>query len=402
MGLAFLVAWMAFAGWQVALIHRKEAILAERGIVATGTVVARESGDSDDYLHVRLDACGCVVVVGTSDLEAHPVGSTLPVRYDPKRPRRADALVDRPYPYEAPLITVAGLGLVAVILAGCVVSQRRRNRQARRLLSTTSSTARVRLELWQRRLAGSSFTYASVYRLGAGPGTTPVLTFRVEPKNLGSIPPDPVLDLYGDGLPGHPVALRYNETDVIPSGKTRSGQWEASKRNPHDPAVIVAHDDSRDEPAIVPRIDGTLLRDRREALAWQRNWQTEVRLLPLIESLFLVKVVHGRFAGLAWATAGLVVAALLGLRWSRRQLLDRLAERLPGPTSFGRRAGSDRRAIVEAYLLGPDGLAEIAARLGTTPEALAAQRRRLGCQTTWVFVLLTLALVGWGLVWFLG
>jgi hypothetical protein len=44
----------------------------------------------------------------------------------------------------------------------------------------------------------------------------------------------------------------------------------------------------------------------------------------------------------------------------------------------------------------------IAAQLGTTSEALVAQRRRLGRQTTVVFVILTMALVGWGLFWFLG
>ena len=43
----------------------------------------------------------------------------------------------------------------------------------------------------------------------------------------------------------------------------------------------------------------------------------------------------------------------------------------------------------------------IAAQLGTTSEALVAQRR-LGRQTTVVFVILTVALVGWGLFWFLG
>jgi len=44
----------------------------------------------------------------------------------------------------------------------------------------------------------------------------------------------------------------------------------------------------------------------------------------------------------------------------------------------------------------------IAAQLGTTSEAFVApQWRRLGRQTTVVFVILTVALVGWGLFWFL-
>jgi hypothetical protein len=44
----------------------------------------------------------------------------------------------------------------------------------------------------------------------------------------------------------------------------------------------------------------------------------------------------------------------------------------------------------------------IAAQLGTTSEALVAQWRRLGRQTTVVFVILTMALGAWGLFWFLG
>jgi hypothetical protein len=44
----------------------------------------------------------------------------------------------------------------------------------------------------------------------------------------------------------------------------------------------------------------------------------------------------------------------------------------------------------------------IAAQLGTTSEALLAQRRRLARQTTVVFVILTVALVARGLFWFLG
>jgi len=156
-------------------IQRREAEL-RHGVTAEAEVVGRSQDGDTHYLRVAMGGnCACTVDVATTNVSRHPLHSTIPVRYDPRHPEHAEALVDRPNPYEAVLPLAGGVALGLVILAPLVWAARRRRRRALALLTTTVPTMRVRVEAWQRGTGHATVAYLSLYPDGSAPGTQPLL-----------------------------------------------------------------------------------------------------------------------------------------------------------------------------------------------------------------------------------
>jgi hypothetical protein len=360
-------------------IHAREQVLAERGVTTSATVVGTDYHGDTDYLRVRLPECGCVVEVGTADVEGHPVGTSLPVRYDPQRPGRAEALVDRPNPYEGVLTMSAGLGLGVAILVPLVWVARRRRRQALRLVGSTAPTLQVRVEAWERTLNNTPIYYLSVYPAGSGSGTRPLLCLPVDGKILNQIPPATTLELFGTPEPGNVIALRTGDLVITPAGRTKSPAFEDAKRSAHATISLTGTADDQDEdPTPVPAVDGPLLRDAREARLWRRTNRIFGWLVPVMLLLPAVRILPDR---LMWWGLGVLFAALaieFAVLGVRRRLLARLSDRLPGPPPVGRRDRRAARRAAEGHLAGPAGLGEQAALLGVPIEALEADRKRAG------------------------
>lgn len=344
--------------------------LGDRGVVTEAVVVGVERGDPD-ILWVRFEACPCRVAVATTNVRAHPVGSVLPVRYDPDRPSRAEALVDAPDPYE----DVYGVGLAivlsAVICVPLVALGLRRVRRARALVATTAPTGTVRVEAWERSLMHQPLPYLSVYALDAPSGTPPLVCFPLDPDKAEVVGEDDVFELFGSGRPGEPLALRRGEVVIVPSGKAQSAEWEARHRQPH--SDLQPRLSSGRVAVIAPTV---VLRDAREAqvywgatrlVRWLYVLMLPVALLRLAPDHLLGPVLAAVFAYL-----GVLVAAL---GW-QRHLLARLARRLPGPAPSGYAARRAARGAVVRHLATPPGRAELAGLLGTTAEDLVASDRR--------------------------
>ena len=360
-------------------IHAREQLLAERGVTTSAVVVGTGYHGDTDYLRVRLPECGCVVEVATTNVDGHSAGSSLPVLYDPQRPGRAKALVDRPNPYEGVVTMSAGLALGVAILVPLVWVARRRRRQALRLVASTAPTMQVRVEAWERTLNNTPIYYLSVYPAGSGSGTRPLLCMPVDAKILKQIPPATTLELFGTPEPGNVIALRTGDVVVTPAGRTRPAAYEDAKRSSHATITLTGTADVHETyPTPVPSVDGPLLRDAREAHLWRRTNHIFGWLVPMMLLLPAVRILPDR---LIWCGLAVLFAALaieFGVLWVRRRLLNRVADRLPGPPAVGR---SDRRAArraAEAYLVTSAGLAEQAALLGVTTEALEADRKRAG------------------------
>ena len=361
-------------------IHAREQLLAERGVTTSAVVVGTDYHGDTDYLRVHFPACGCAVEVATSNVDGHPVGSSLPVLYDPQRPGRAKALVDRPNPYESVLTMSGGLALGVAILVPLVWVARRRRRQALRLVASTSPTMQVQVEAWERTLNNTPIYYLSVYPAGSGSGTRPLLCMPVDAKTLKQIPPATTLELFGTPEPGNVIALRTGDLVVTPAGRTRPAAFEDAKRSSHATIALTgtAADVQDTDPTPVPSVDGPLLRDAREAHLWRRTNRIFGWLVPMLLLLPAVRILPDRLIWWGLAVLFAALAVEFGVLWVRRRLLDRVATRLPGPPAVGRRDRRAARRAAEAYLVTSAGLAEQAALLGVTTEALQADRKRAG------------------------
>ena len=360
-------------------IHAREQLLAERGVSTSAVVVGTDYHGDTDYLRVRLPECGCVVEVATSNIDGHPAGSSLPVLYDPQRPRRAKALVDRPNPYDGVLTMSVGLGLGVAILVPLVWVARRRRRKALRLVASTAPKMQVRVEAWERTLNNTPIYYLSVYPARSGSGTRPLLCMPVDGKILKQIPPATTLELFGTPEPGNVIALRTGDLVVTPAGRTRPAAYEDAKRSSHATITLTGPADGQEtDPTPVPSVDGPLLRDAREARLWRRTNRIFGWLVPMMLLLPAVRILPDRWIWWGLAVLFAALAMEFGVLWARRRLLDRVASRLPGPPAVGRRDRRAARRAAEAYLVTSTGLAEQAALLGMATEALEADRKRAG------------------------
>ncbi|MGH9153716.1 MAG: hypothetical protein ACRD03_15245 [Acidimicrobiales bacterium] len=81
---------------------------------------------------------------------------------------------------------------------------------------------------------------------------------------------------------------------------------------------------------------------------------------------------------LVWSLPLLALLLLVqyGWLWRNRRLVNRVAARLAGPPPRTRLERRAARAAAADLIGSPDGTAERAARLGTTPERLASEERR--------------------------
>ncbi len=69
----------------------QDVTLAHQGVTLMADITGKDhqnegDGTAEDYLWVRIPACGCSVLVPTDNPAAHPVGSKIPVRYNPHDP----------------------------------------------------------------------------------------------------------------------------------------------------------------------------------------------------------------------------------------------------------------------------------------------------------------------------
>lgn len=121
-----LSAWglWVFVGNQV-----EDITLAHQGVTIRADVTGQDHQDSgdgtaSDYLWVRIPACGCSVLVPTDNPAAHPVGSKIPVRYNPHAPTQAQALVNVPAAWFGDVTNFAVLAFA--LISSCVLVQRAR------------------------------------------------------------------------------------------------------------------------------------------------------------------------------------------------------------------------------------------------------------------------------------
>lgn len=362
-------------------IHGREAALRSRGVTTEAVVVGSDSTSDTTYLRVRYTTatCLCIVNVATDNLDAHPVGSSIAVRYDPEHPTHAEALVDSPNPY-GPILPFAGGGVGgAVVLVIVVWVARRRKRKSEALLGSTVSTMRVRVEAWQRKVGNSQVNYLSLYPQFAPPGSEPLVSMPIVAKTLAELHADDVFALYGDGRPGQPLALRNGSVTVLPAGRTHSAAWERKHRQPHAAIELPARRAATTSDAWTPPptvAKNALFADAAEAQAWMRNEQLIRWLLPFLLLGATLRVVPPRYFPAILAVSGLVLVVFIGARWNRRRMLDRFLARTLESAPAGRKDSQAARNAYALRLSTPEANAEIARLLGTTPEALQAQRKR--------------------------
>ena len=349
-------------------VASRERSLREHGTVTQAVVLQVDTSHDTDYLLVGLLDCGCRVWVATSRPSAHPLGSQLAVRY--VRHGRAEALVDRPNPYGPLFAPAAGIGIGILILAPLVVVALRRQRRARRLLDEPS-TARVRFEAWERAQSNTSIPYLSVYPLDAPVGGPPIVAFSITRETLNQLQSGTALAVHGSLEPGEPVAFRADDVQVVPSGKTRSPEWEARHRQPLATIELSASGDAPKTVTATP-----LLLDPADARSWRRMTAALRVAYAVVAFGPAFRVLPEHLLPYAVVVIVVIVVALYGTLWAQRRLLDRLASRLPGPPPQGRRARRAACSAVARHLGGDRGRREVATQLGTTPERLAAIDRR--------------------------
>ncbi len=98
----YCVALLGLVGWSIATFvsdQVQNAEFARTGVVIHPRVVSRYHDNEGqdgvfDYLYVVIPACKCRVELPTTNLAGHPVGSRVPVRYNPKNPTDARIMVD--------------------------------------------------------------------------------------------------------------------------------------------------------------------------------------------------------------------------------------------------------------------------------------------------------------------
>lgn len=281
--LLLIVALPLVFAWKV---HSRQQGLRQRGVITSAEVLGTSHSGDTDYLRVHLLDCGCVVLVATSNLAAHPVGSTLPVRYDPLHPGHAQALVDAPNPYEPVLLIVGGVVVALGILIPLLLVARRRRRASLALVHTTAPTRRVRVEAWERVMRNTTIPYLSVYSTDIEPGEPPLFCLAVTDQVLARAR-DEVLDLYGSAKPGEPIALRAGDLTIVPSGKSHSAEWEAKHRADASGLKLAPPDSmlggmAWSGPAEPPI--GPLFADAAEAGAYRRNVNLLRGVFPFVVS----------------------------------------------------------------------------------------------------------------------
>ena len=139
---------LGLVGWSIATFvsdQIQDARFARTGVVIHPRVVARYHDDEGqdgayDYLYVVIPACNCKVELPTTNLAGHPVGSRVPVRYDPKHPSDARILVDGNNGWLADLVPasfdVLVLWFFGYMAVGSVLGVRRENRRILQNAST--------------------------------------------------------------------------------------------------------------------------------------------------------------------------------------------------------------------------------------------------------------------------
>jgi hypothetical protein len=293
-------------------IQRREAAISH-GVKAEATVLGIYDTGDTDYLTVSIGgACGCTVEIAIANLRDHPVGSRIPVQYDPSQPSRAKALVDRPHPYEPILPLASGIALALVILGPLLLLASRRRRRSLALVRATTPSMRARVEAWQRPTSNAILGYyLSVYPAGSPEGIEPLVCVQTDIATIDKLRAGQTFDLYTDlqngiVVPGRPLALKDGDVVIAASAKTRSGSWETGRRAPQ--ADIAPSSDDFGGPRIDVQA-GSLFADGSQARAWQRN-ATQLRLLlPLLFFLPIVRIVPEDLIFWALPVLGIVLVA---------------------------------------------------------------------------------------------
>lgn len=344
------------------------------GEATQAVVVGNDARGDTEYLIVQLPECGCRVAVPTSNKARHPLGSVLPVRYEPTRPDRAEALVDAPDAADQVLVMlVTGVAMV-IVMTPLVVHGFRRQARARRLVDGSAPRVRVRVEAWRRAYLHSTIPYLSVYRADEPEGGPPMLSLAVTEETMAKVVDlaDWHFELFGGLQTGQPVALRQGDF-IVAAGSTKTAEWERKHRNAHGAVVP----DAKAEPA-----HGGIFGDEGEARAFRRL-QTLLRLVIVA----FIPLLALRVVPESWMPAALVatfvICGAIGILWlSMRRLLTRLATRLPGSPAITRAGRRLAREDVLRRIGSTSGKAELASWLNTTPETLATSERHA---SRWVY-----------------
>ena len=111
----------------------RDLTLSHQGVALSAEVTGKDheddgDGTASDYLWVRIPACGCSVLVPTDNPGTHPVGSKIPVRYNPHDPTEAQALVDVPDAWFGD-VTLFAFAAFCLYFAYQILQQARRGRR---------------------------------------------------------------------------------------------------------------------------------------------------------------------------------------------------------------------------------------------------------------------------------
>ena len=148
----YCVALLGLVGWSIATFvsdQVQNAEFARTGVVIHPRVVSRYHDDEGqdgvfDYLYVVIPACKCRVELPTTNLAGHPVGSRVPVRYNPKNPTDARIMVDANNGWLADFIPASFDAVVlfafGYIAAGALLGIRRENKRIVQSRSITSTS----------------------------------------------------------------------------------------------------------------------------------------------------------------------------------------------------------------------------------------------------------------------
>jgi hypothetical protein len=263
-----------------AVVHR-EHILQTRGLSAVAQVVAT-TGSAAMSVRFESSGCGCPITtqVQLAHPARHPIGSTLPVRYDPRDPERAEALQDRFNPYRLPFGFLGFIVFVAALIAAKWLTARRRKRKVMTLVHTAAPINRVRVEAWRGTQGNQEAAFLSLYPEAVPQGGAPLMVFPTRASVVRALNAAESYELYQPARRVASAVLRGGDLVVVLVGKERPPAWEVGHRLPWSQLALGVGKPS--DPLLPAGLGGPALLDTAAAVRYRRMTSTAIVLGPVL------------------------------------------------------------------------------------------------------------------------
>jgi len=215
---------------------RRHGVIGEAVVVRTQTI-PREREDSQDSYEVTVwaAACSCTVTRPIETLAGHPVESTIPIRYDPKRPRDLELLADRT---DRPMVAVVVLSSVGLAAATVGLMWACRAWWRRRRVARMGLDREVAFEQWDRMIYTSEGRmeqrYLVLYDVADDLRRAPLWCVRVSQRAWRTVNwpalSNQTIEMWAAPERDRFLMLRKSGLVVLPPSYRRRGTWEAELR----------------------------------------------------------------------------------------------------------------------------------------------------------------------------